>query len=84
METLLKTSVKTPSDITSDIKLSTIFVPESDALQEEASLTELVPFQPEYLAPKRDVKPRNWITPSTYEDAVRRLKSQRLGSLGCL
>ncbi len=63
--------------------MKTIFLPASDELLNDQSLEDLkfVPFNPEYLVrkqsnqEKKDRKPRNWITPSTYEDALSRLRA---------
>jgi hypothetical protein len=54
-----------------------VFLPASDELLNDEALSdgELVPFQIDYLAPKRDRKPSNWITPSTYDDAMARLRT---------
>jgi hypothetical protein len=57
--------------------MKTVFVPASDQVMNDKSLvtSEFVPFNPDYLSPKADRKPRNWITPSSYEDAMARLRS---------
>lgn len=64
--------------------MKTVFVPASDELLNDQSLGEInfVPFNPEYLnqecevAATKDRPPRNWITPSTFEDALNRLRAQ--------
>ena len=55
--------------------MKTVFLPASDELLNDHTLdgVRLVPFKPEFLAPKRDTKPRNWITPSSHEEALNRL-----------
>jgi len=63
--------------------MKAVFLPASDELLNDRSLEDLkfVPFNPEYLVSeqksyeKKDRKPRNWITPSTYEEALSRLRA---------
>ncbi len=54
-----------------------VFFPASDELLNDRAMRELtlVPFQTTYLKPKRDRKPHNWITPSSYDDAMKRLRA---------
>ena len=53
-----------------------VFLPETDELLNAGAVDgALVPFQTDFLAPKKDRKPRNWITPSSYEDAMKRLQA---------
>lgn len=52
-----------------------VFLPETDEMLNTGVVDgALVPFQTGFLAPKKDRKPRNWITPSSYEDAMKRLQ----------
>tara|TARA_R110001592_G_scaffold140551_1_gene361568 strand:+ start:171 stop:362 length:192 start_codon:yes stop_codon:yes gene_type:complete len=55
--------------------MKAVFLPASDELLNDKSINnaELVPFKPEFLAPKEDRKPRNWITGCSYEEALERL-----------
>jgi hypothetical protein len=57
-------------------EMKTVFLPASDELLNDSSIlcNELVPFNPDFLVPKEDRKPRNWITRSTYQDALNRLR----------
>lgn len=53
-----------------------VFLPASDELLNDRSIqsAKLVPFNPDFLVPKEDRKPRNWITRSSYQDALNRLR----------
>ena len=55
--------------------MKAVFLPASDEILNDRSIQDMafVPFNPAYLAPKLDKKPRNWIKPSSYEDALNRL-----------
>lgn len=57
--------------------MKTVFVPASDELLNDHSVqnVQLVPFNLEFLAPKEDKKPRNWITGSSYQEAMERLRT---------
>ena len=59
--------------------MKTVFLPVSDELMNDRSLAgvEFVPFNPDFLVPKEDRKPRNWIPHSSYEDALDRLRGQQ-------
>ncbi|MFT4676937.1 MAG: hypothetical protein ACJAX5_001470 [Patiriisocius sp.] len=56
--------------------MKTVFVPVSDELLNDHSVrnVQLVPFNPEFLVPKEDKKPRNWIIGSSYQEAMDRLR----------
>lgn len=62
--------------------MKTVFVPASDEILSDKTLDDstFVPFQPAYLTPKRDRKPRNWVTQSSYQDAMARLKALGTGA----
>jgi hypothetical protein len=55
--------------------MKTVFLPASDELLNDRSISnaEFVPFNPEFLAPREDRKPRNWITGCSYQEALERL-----------
>jgi len=55
--------------------MKAVFLPASDELLNDRSIddAQLVPFNPDFLAPKQDRKPRNWISDCSYEKALERL-----------
>jgi hypothetical protein len=57
-------------------KMKKVFLPASDELLNDRSIdnARLVPFNPAFLEPKQDRKPRNWITGCSYQEALARLR----------
>lgn len=60
----------------SDTKMKSVFLPASDELLNDRSIdnARLVPFNPAFLKQKEDRKPRNWISSSSYQEALARLR----------
>ncbi len=56
-----------------------VFIPVSDELLNDPRLEnpQLVPFNPAFLVPKADRKPRNWISSTDFGEALRRLRASQ-------
>tara|TARA_R110002072_G_scaffold59158_5_gene150782 strand:+ start:61340 stop:61540 length:201 start_codon:yes stop_codon:yes gene_type:complete len=57
--------------------MKTVFLPASDELLKDLNVqdVQLVPFKPEFLVKKEGRKPRNWISGSSYQEAMERLRA---------